>query len=59
MEYNTIVTIQRKDKIIIFFLREGEDLSSENIVDVEIVHRPSPMKAQSPAHGEAQTFKDI
>lgn len=35
MEYSNIITIVRKDKEIVIFLREGETLSLENIVDIE------------------------
>lgn len=38
MEYSNIITIVRKDKEIVICLREGETLSLENIVDVEIYH---------------------
>jgi hypothetical protein len=36
MEYKTIVTIHRKGKAISLFLKEGESLTYENIVDVQI-----------------------
>lgn len=38
MQYSTIVTTIKNDKEIVFFLREGDVFSLENIVDVEIYH---------------------
>lgn len=36
MHWQTVVMIKRRGKEIFFFLKEGEFLSLENIVDVEI-----------------------
>lgn len=42
MEYKTIIVIHRKNKEIIFFLREGETFDIHNIVDVDICTRAEP-----------------
>jgi hypothetical protein len=36
MKYTTIVVMRINGKIVTFFLKEGEDLSIDNIVDVAI-----------------------
>lgn len=36
MKYKTIINFHRKNKNISLFLKEGESLSLENIIDVEI-----------------------
>jgi hypothetical protein len=36
MEYSHIVTMRKKNKTISFFLEKGNELSWENIIDVEI-----------------------
>lgn len=40
MEYQTISVIHRENKLIVFLLRKGEDLTYDNIVDVEIESLP-------------------
>lgn len=40
MEYETIIQISKKEKTIIFFLKEGERLDLDNIVDVEVYNQP-------------------
>jgi hypothetical protein len=46
MEYKTCVTIHKKGKSITFFLKEGENLSYENIVDVEVHNQPERSKRE-------------
>lgn len=36
MQYQTVIFIQRQDKDICIFLKRGEHLSLENIVDVRV-----------------------
>jgi len=51
MEYKTISTIERKGKAISFFLKEGEHLTYENIVDVAVHHQPERSKREDRESG--------
>ena len=46
MEYKTLIQISRKKKTIIFFLKEGEKLDLDNIVDVEIYNQPERLSPE-------------
>jgi hypothetical protein len=46
MEYTTILQISRKEKTIIFFLKEGEKLDLDNIVDVEVYNQPERLSPE-------------
>ena len=46
MDYETIAIIHRKGKAIYFFLKEGQILSYENIVDVEIHNQPERLNPE-------------
>lgn len=46
MDYKVIKTIFRKNKEIVFFLKEGSSLNSENIVDVDVYSWPERSKRE-------------
>lgn len=56
MEYGNIVIIKRKSKCIVFFLKEGESMSLENIIDVEVHNQPERLKWLDSCKGELQGF---
>ena len=55
MEYKSILQISRKQKTIVFFLKEGEKLDLDNIVDVEIYNQPERLSPEDVVNEE----KDI
>lgn len=50
MEYDMLITIQRKNKEIVFFIK-GDFLSVDNIVDVEIHNQPERSKREDLERG--------
>lgn len=46
MEYTSILQLSRKQKTIIFFLKEGEKLDIDNIVDVEVYNQPERLSPE-------------
>jgi hypothetical protein len=40
MEYKSILVLVRENKEIVFYLRHGEDLTRDNIVDVQVFSLP-------------------
>ena len=46
MEYKSILQISRKQKTIVFFLKEGEKLDLDNIVDVEVYNQPERLNPE-------------
>lgn len=55
MEYKTILQLSRKQKTIVFFLKEGEKLDLDNIVDVEVYNQPERLSPEDVVNEE----KDI
>lgn len=45
MDYDTIITIERKNKQIVFFIK-GEYLSLDTIIDVEVYDQPERSKRE-------------
>ena len=42
MDYKTVISIHRKGNLICFYLKEGEELRSDNIVDVVVYENHAP-----------------
>jgi hypothetical protein len=47
MEYNTILVLDRKGRQIILYIK-GDELTIENIVDVEILESPDIPTSEQP-----------